>query len=134
MYQVVIDTNVLVTALLSNRGSSHRLLRLVGDPRWRMNLSVPLVLEYEQTRKRVCTSENLGHGDIDSVLEFLAPMGISVQFSFFFGRCCQIRRMTSSWNWQSKAGLIFSLHSTLETSWVPSASVFEWSCRGNSLP
>jgi predicted nucleic acid-binding protein len=46
MYQVVIDTNVLVAALLSNRGASHRLLRLVGDDRWRMNLSVPLVLEF----------------------------------------------------------------------------------------
>ena len=31
MYQVVIDTNVLVAALLSSRGASHRLLRLVGD-------------------------------------------------------------------------------------------------------
>jgi predicted nucleic acid-binding protein len=40
MYQVVIDTNVLVAALLSSRGASHRLLRLVGDDRWRMNLSV----------------------------------------------------------------------------------------------
>jgi predicted nucleic acid-binding protein len=49
MYQVVIDTNVLVAALLSNLGASHRLLRLVGDDRWRINISVPLVLEYEQT-------------------------------------------------------------------------------------
>jgi len=32
MYQVVIDTNVLASALLSNRGASHRLLRMVGDP------------------------------------------------------------------------------------------------------
>jgi PIN domain len=55
LYQVVIDTNVLVATLLSNRGASHRLLRLVGNPRWRINLSVPLVLEYEQTLKRVCT-------------------------------------------------------------------------------
>jgi predicted nucleic acid-binding protein len=29
MYQVVIDTNVFVAALRSNRGASHRLLRLV---------------------------------------------------------------------------------------------------------
>src|ERR1039458_4630052 len=54
MYQVVIDTDVLVAALLSNRGASHPVLRLVGDPRWRINLSVPLVFEYEQTLKRVC--------------------------------------------------------------------------------
>jgi len=68
MYQVVIDTNVIVAALLSNRGASHRLLRLVGDPRWRINLSVPLVLEYEQTLKRVCTGGDLSGSDIDSVV------------------------------------------------------------------
>jgi len=71
MYQVVIDTNVVAAALLSNRGASHRLLRLVGDPRWRINLSVPLVFEYEQTLKRVCTGGDLSGSDIDSVLRFL---------------------------------------------------------------
>ena len=71
MYQVVIDTNVLVAALLSNRGASHRLLRLVGGDRWRINLSVPLVVEYEQTLKRVCAGGALSDGDIDSVIHFL---------------------------------------------------------------
>ena len=71
MYQVAIDTNVLVAALLSNLGASHRLLRLVGDHRWQIHLSVPLVLEYEQTLKRVCTGGALSGDDIDSVLHFL---------------------------------------------------------------
>ena len=71
MYQIVIDTNVLVAALLSNRGASHRLLRLVGDHRWRINLSVPLVLEYEQTLKRVCMGGRLSGNDIESVVQFL---------------------------------------------------------------
>ena len=71
MYQVVIDTNVLVAALLSSLGASHRLLRLVGDARWQINLSVPLVLEYEQTLKRVCTGGPLSGSDIDDVLRFL---------------------------------------------------------------
>ena len=71
MYQVVIDTNVLVAAMLSNRGASHRLLRLVGDRRWRINLSVPLVFEYEQTLKRVCTGGALSDSDVDSVVYFL---------------------------------------------------------------
>lgn len=71
MYQVVIDTNVLVAALRSNLGAAHRLLRLVGDPRWRINVSVPLALEYEQTLKRVCTGGPLSISDIDGVLHFL---------------------------------------------------------------
>jgi putative PIN family toxin of toxin-antitoxin system len=85
MYQVVIDTNVLVAALLSNRGASHRLLRLVGDDRWRMNLSVPLVLEYEQTLKRVCADEALTGADIDGVLHFLCA-NANLRLIFFLWR------------------------------------------------
>ena len=85
MYQVVIDTNVIVAALLSNRGASHRLLRLVGDPRWRINLSVPLVLEYEQTLKRVCTSGDLSGSDIDSVVHFLCA-NANLRSIFFLWR------------------------------------------------
>lgn len=85
MYQVVIDTNVLVAALLSNRGASYRLLRLVGDPRWQINLSVPLVFEYEQTLKRVCTGGALSDVDIDSVIHFLCASA-NLRFIFFLWR------------------------------------------------
>ena len=85
MYQVVIDTNVLVAALLSNRGASYRLLHLVGDRRWRINLSVPLVLEYEQTLKRVCTAGDLNAIDIDSVIHFLCA-NASLRLIFFLWR------------------------------------------------
>jgi len=44
---------------------------MVGDERWSLNLSVPLVLEYEQTIKRVCGGRALSDDDIDRVLEFL---------------------------------------------------------------
>ncbi|MBI3684631.1 MAG: hypothetical protein HY235_30035 [Acidobacteria bacterium] len=57
--------------MLSRRGASHRLLRLVGDPRWRMNLSVPLALEYEQTLKRVCAGGPIGETEIESRSDFI---------------------------------------------------------------
>ncbi len=85
MYQVVIDTNVLVAALLSNRGASHRLLRLVGDQRWQINLSVPLVLEYEQTLKRVCAGGPLSGGDVDAVIHFLCA-NANLRLIFFLWR------------------------------------------------
>jgi putative PIN family toxin of toxin-antitoxin system len=85
MYQVVVDTNVLVAALLSNRGDSHRVLRLVGNDRWRMNLSVPLVLDYEQTLKRVCAGESLGDSDVDDILHFLCA-NASLRAIFFLWR------------------------------------------------
>ena len=71
MYQVVVDTNVLVAALRSRRGASHRLLSLVGDGRWEMNLSVPLFLEYEDVVKRPDSGLTLSAGEIDDILDFI---------------------------------------------------------------
>ena len=85
MYQVVIDTNVLVAGLLSNLGASHRLLRLVGDHRWRINVSVPLILEYEQTLKRVCPAATLGGSDIDDLMHFLCA-NANLRLIFFLWR------------------------------------------------
>ncbi|MBA3239991.1 MAG: putative toxin-antitoxin system toxin component, PIN family [Acidobacteria bacterium] len=71
VYQVVLDTNVLVAALRSRQGASHRLLRLVGDPRWQINLSVPLVLEYEDVLKRPNAGHPLSPDEVDDVLNYL---------------------------------------------------------------
>ena len=106
MYQVVIDTNVLVAALLSNRGASYRMLRLVGDHRFGINLSVPLVLEYEQTLKRVCAGGSLTGSDIDSVVYFLCANANLRPIFCFGGPSSRTRRMTSCWNWLWRAGLI----------------------------
>lgn len=52
--QIIIDTNVFVAAFRSKRGASFRLLELLerGDPRWQLNVSTALVLEYEAVLKR----------------------------------------------------------------------------------
>ena len=69
--QIVIDTNVLVSALRSMWGASHRLLSLVGSGRFDINLSVPLVLEYEEVCKRNLGPIPLTSADIDDVIDFL---------------------------------------------------------------
>jgi putative PIN family toxin of toxin-antitoxin system len=71
VYQIVIDTNVLLTALRSRRGASHRLLMLLNDGRWQMNLSVPLFLEYEDVIKRPDAGLNLSIKEIDDILDFI---------------------------------------------------------------
>lgn len=74
--QVVLDTNVLVAGLRSQRGASFRLLSLVGaDRRFEINLSVPLVLEYESALKRPGKVPELTNDDIDSVLDYLCSVG-----------------------------------------------------------
>lgn len=75
MFQVVIDTNVLIAALRSRRGASHRLLTLIGDPRWKMNLSVPLLFEYEAVAKRERHGSGLSDQDIDDILDYICSQG-----------------------------------------------------------
>jgi|SRR5271165_642167 len=69
MYQIVLDTNVLVSAMRSKRGASHRLLSLLGGGRWRPNVTVPVVLEYESVLKRDCQQFGLTEEDIDDVID-----------------------------------------------------------------
>jgi putative PIN family toxin of toxin-antitoxin system len=71
MYQVVLDTNVLVAALRSKLGASHHLLQLVGDARWRPNVTVPVVLEYESVLKRDCRAFGLTEQDVDDAVDAL---------------------------------------------------------------
>ncbi len=74
--QVVLDTNVLVAGLRSRRGASFRLLSMVGtDQRFEINLSVPLVLEYESALKRPGKAPALTNDDVDSVLDYLCSVG-----------------------------------------------------------
>jgi putative PIN family toxin of toxin-antitoxin system len=69
MYQVVLDTNVLVAALRSKHGASHFLLHRMGSPNWRPNLTVALVLEYEAVLKREHQAFGLTEAEIDDVLD-----------------------------------------------------------------
>ncbi|MGD9047478.1 MAG: putative toxin-antitoxin system toxin component, PIN family [Anaerolineae bacterium] len=72
--QVVVDTNVLVSALRSRRGASHRLLLLVSSGKFMINLSVPLVLEYEEVAKRLLGDTLLSEQDVDDILDYLCAV------------------------------------------------------------
>lgn len=68
-YQIVLDTNVLVAALRSRRGASHRLLMTVADGSWTANVSVALALEYEDVLRRGLVSLTRQH--VDDFLDYL---------------------------------------------------------------
>ncbi|MGD9546687.1 MAG: putative toxin-antitoxin system toxin component, PIN family [Candidatus Krumholzibacteriia bacterium] len=74
--RIVLDTNVLVSALRSRSGASFQVLSRVGLGRFDIVLSVPLVLEYESVTKRLSRSMGLTHEDIDDILDYLCRVGI----------------------------------------------------------
>lgn len=73
MRNVVIDTNVLISALRSSRGASFKLISLIGTEKFEISLSVPLLLEYEDVSKRK-KFEHLIDTDIDDLLNYICKV------------------------------------------------------------
>ena len=68
---VIIDTNVIISALKSKKGSSFKLLLLLQEELFRPNISVPLFIEYESVAKRIGLVNNLDNDDIDGILNYI---------------------------------------------------------------
>lgn len=73
--EVVLDTNVLVAGMLSNRGPVFEILSLVGTGRFEINLSVPLVLEYKEVLTRSELKLPVTREDVEAVLDFHCEVG-----------------------------------------------------------
>ncbi len=81
-HRAVIDTNVLVAGLRSRRGTSFRLLQLLGDPRWLPCLSVPVALEYEDVLKREFMQMVISAADVDLLLDYWFGVADLVEVQF----------------------------------------------------
>lgn len=71
MHQLILDTNVLVAGLRSNRGASYRLIRLFDEGRFRLNISVALALEYEDVLKRPGLLPRISEQQVDDFPKYL---------------------------------------------------------------
>ena len=71
---LVIDTNVIYSALRSKRGASHKLLSLVGSGRFEIHLSVPLVLEYEDVLLRKIKTLPVTKEDISDLIDSICAL------------------------------------------------------------
>ncbi|MCH8567718.1 MAG: putative toxin-antitoxin system toxin component, PIN family [Balneolales bacterium] len=72
--QIILDTNILYSAIRSRNGASFLLLSLLPNEKFALNLSVPLVLEYEDVLKRSVSELNFDLEEIDQILNNLCAM------------------------------------------------------------
>lgn len=72
--QIILDTNILYSALRSRNGASFLLLSLLPSEKFSLNVSVPLVLEYEDVLKRSESDLNFDLDEIDQLLNNLCAM------------------------------------------------------------
>lgn len=72
--KIVIDTNVMVSALKSSRGASFKLLSILPERKYVSVVSVPLVIEYESVLKRADLVPDISHKDIDDFIDYLCTI------------------------------------------------------------
>lgn len=73
-YQIVLDTNVLLAGLRSNRGASYKLLTLLNNQRWQLNVSTALIFEYEEVLKKERTQLGLSLDDINTIVSTICAI------------------------------------------------------------
>jgi putative PIN family toxin of toxin-antitoxin system len=80
----VLDTDVIVAALRSDRGASRQLLMAALNQQFELLLSVPLILEYEAvlTRPQHLAACGLSGPEVGRVLDDLAAVAKPVQLAF----------------------------------------------------
>jgi len=72
---IILDTNIIYAGLRSKQGASYRLLSLLGSGKFKINISVPLIIEYEDVLKRADNKLTFTNEQIDAYLDYLCLIG-----------------------------------------------------------
>jgi len=84
MISVVIDTNVIFSGLLTKKGYSHLLLKNIDHPDLRLNISVPLILEYEKMFFERLSDLTLSKTDITNFLDFICRISAHIKIHYLW--------------------------------------------------
>ena len=98
----MLDTDVMVAALRSDRGASRQLLLAALNQRFELLLSVPLILEYAAvlTRPQQLAACGLSSAEVGHVLDDLAAVAKPVRLAFRWRQGSRILMMTWFWKRQ----------------------------------
>ncbi len=91
MYKIVIDTNVILSALFSNKGKSYKLMELLAskalaDIKYNV-VSVPLVLEFEEVLlrpKNRTKYDNFTHEEIRLIISDIVHISHKTKLHFLW--------------------------------------------------
>ena len=79
---VVLDTNILIFGFRSKRGASYKLLKLIDSGLFKLNASLPLVVEYEAILSRECFC--FSQQEISQYLDYICTVSERKQIYFLW--------------------------------------------------
>ncbi len=72
--RIIIDTNIVISAIKSSAGTANKMLSLIGDGKYISCISVPLIFEYEEVIRR-CFPKMLNE-DVNDLLDYICQQSI----------------------------------------------------------
>jgi len=81
---LVIDTNILVSALYSKKGRANQLLSLLGSNKFNAHVSVSLVLEYEAVLLRESMDFNLKQNEIIDFIDSICNLSVKQEIFYLW--------------------------------------------------
>lgn len=81
---IVLDTNVIISAQRSQRGASAKLMSLVDTGRFEIHISVSLTLEYEDVLRRQRSILRLTENDVTDLVDYLCAASHHHQIYFLW--------------------------------------------------
>ena len=81
---IVIDTNVILSSLQSNKGRAFELVSQVGTGMFDCAVSVPLILEYEAILKNHLDKGIVSDSDIEDFIDYLCAVGIKTKIFYLW--------------------------------------------------
>lgn len=85
MLRIVLDTNVLVSALLSSQGNPAKILEMVSDGALKLCLSPPIVAEYQNVLGR--KKFRFVPSTVKTILDSLIRLSVEIVPSEFMSAC-----------------------------------------------
>lgn len=81
---IVIDTNVVLSALQSSKGKSFELISKIGSGLFDFAVSVPLILEYEAILKNHLNRNIFSDSDIDDFIDYICAVGVKTKIFYLW--------------------------------------------------
>lgn len=81
MINIVIDTNVLLSAMYSKKGASYKLLSMIDSSKFVVHISTTLIYEYEEILK---LKSGMKIEDVDAILDYICYIGKKNQIFYLW--------------------------------------------------